>query len=41
MQLKPSADEKDRMYIHTHTYVCVTTIEFVLNGKEKINYDDD
>jgi hypothetical protein len=31
MQLKPSAEEG----------LCVTTIEFVLDGKEKINYDDD
>jgi hypothetical protein len=34
MQLKPSAEEG----LH---YMCVTTIEFVLDGKEKINYDDD
>jgi hypothetical protein len=33
MQLKPSAEEG--------LHVCVTTIEFVLDGKEKINYDDD
>jgi hypothetical protein len=38
MQLKPSAEE-GLHYICV--CVCVTTIEFVLDGKEKINYDDD
>lgn len=33
MQLKPSAEEG--------LDECVTTIEFLLNGKEKINYDHD
>jgi hypothetical protein len=35
MQLKPSAEEG------LNACMCVTTIEFVLDGKEKINYDDD
>lgn len=36
MQLKPSAEEG-----LAYMSMRVTTIEFVLDGKEKINYDDD
>jgi len=38
MQLKSSAEEG---LSYMCMRVCVTTIEFVLESKEKINYDDD